>query len=751
MGQDLEIGQVIEGRFRVSESLGVGSLGQIYKVVDQETRAYGVLKLLPEVIAKRPALARRFLQAIDSFADIEHRHIARILGFGGNPRPYVVEAFYDGLTLAQLIQLKASQKEPFSFSDFAPLIEAIGTGVNYLHRRGQICGGVFPRHIYLAGDEVVISDTFLYAAIPPEALVRIFLRDESRARYLAPEFVVSPGEIGRHADVYSIAVMLWEAMSGEIYGGDFKPIAPPPGIDGDRLNRLLEKALAEEPDARFPSLTALALDLARVEGDATKVKTLEQVVMAEAKEAAEQTRAPSPVDEHVGEATISATLDEVPPPDNEEPVSSGTEKIVPATTTKEAAGEPVGTRKKRPQPARSDRVSNLFAEDEPVDVSQEAVVTAAPDSPAKRKRTLFVGVAVGAVVAAIVAVAILVGGGNKPLPVQAAKPLVKEPIRSTPFAKLAQAARKAADEEKKLLPATVTTEASWQVAEIAYAEGASAVSGKRFVEALKLFQTAERSYRELRDLVARQQAAAITPPAQVAVSARRKKSSASVQKKAPKKITRKPVVVTKKAKKPKPHAVVAKSCPKGMIEVPAGIVLLGSPASDFDRDNWEKENEKVSTDAYCIDAYEYPGHKGKRPKSGVTWSQAMTMCKQRGKRLCTESEWERACKGPRNLKFPYGDVFDPNKCSTETVSGADRSLAPAGKFKKCKSDFGVYDLSGNLMEWTSGRMSSTTDRVLKGGSSTRPGYSSRCASRYPAPQKASEKEFGFRCCTSYGK
>lgn len=188
-------------------------------------------------------------------------------------------------------------------------------------------------------------------------------------------------------------------------------------------------------------------------------------------------------------------------------------------------------------------------------------------------------------------------------------------------------------------------------------------------------------------------------------------------------------------------------CPSDMVLIPAGAFTMGAPSGDADRNPGEKYDEKISVPAFCIDRYEYPNKKGATPAAGVSWPQAKSTCESVGKRLCNETEWEKACKGPKNLKFPYGASFNAAACNTEDAAGNDRKLNAAGAFAACKSGYGVHDMSGNLWEWTESKLQSNlNDRVLRGGSYTRPDYHDRCANRYNSAPSVKDHEFGFRCC-----
>lgn len=184
-------------------------------------------------------------------------------------------------------------------------------------------------------------------------------------------------------------------------------------------------------------------------------------------------------------------------------------------------------------------------------------------------------------------------------------------------------------------------------------------------------------------------------------------------------------------------------CPEGMIYIKAGRFKMGSLPVDEGRQPDEPAFVTVTTSAFCIDRYEYPNKKGVLPKGSVSFAEAERLCGALGKRLCSEEEWERACKGVSMVRYPYDNNFDPSACNAESNTGDDRSVAPSGKFRRCKSTYGVYDMSGNLAEWVymkGGR------RGVKGGYVNRPDWAVRCASRKIENPSKRSPFYGFRCC-----
>ncbi|MBI4816203.1 MAG: SUMF1/EgtB/PvdO family nonheme iron enzyme [Deltaproteobacteria bacterium] len=195
-----------------------------------------------------------------------------------------------------------------------------------------------------------------------------------------------------------------------------------------------------------------------------------------------------------------------------------------------------------------------------------------------------------------------------------------------------------------------------------------------------------------------------------------------------------------------PIAAGAKKCPQGMTLIPGGQFMMGAPRNDPERNFGDKNYESAEVPDFCIDYYEAPNGRGRDPTVGVDYAGAERACKARKKRLCSEEEWEKACKGTAGTRFPYGNQWDPATCNTEDEDGQDREIAKSGTFKSCRSGFNVFDLSGNVSEWTASKWASGGGYVVKGGASDRPGYDARCAARKKQKPDYKADRLGFRCC-----
>lgn len=171
---------------------------------------------------------------------------------------------------------------------------------------------------------------------------------------------------------------------------------------------------------------------------------------------------------------------------------------------------------------------------------------------------------------------------------------------------------------------------------------------------------------------------------------------------------------------------------------------------------------------FCIDKYEAQNELGQIPEVFIDWYSAKDKCESSGKRLCDVKELTLACEGPERKPYPYGYKRDIKKCNighqwidpdNTPFKDVDKR-APSGSYETCKSDFGVYDIVGNVDEWSINRDGSLTkepfESALFGGHYV-DGIRNRCRDNYVPSitvshgPTAKNYEISYRCCSDiYG-
>jgi formylglycine-generating enzyme required for sulfatase activity len=173
------------------------------------------------------------------------------------------------------------------------------------------------------------------------------------------------------------------------------------------------------------------------------------------------------------------------------------------------------------------------------------------------------------------------------------------------------------------------------------------------------------------------------------------------------------------------------------VDIPAGPFEAGSTPGDQGRDPvLEPANLAVELAGFSIDRYLYPNDPSKPAMVGVSRARAAELCQRAEGRLCTELEWERACKGPDKTSYAGGAAWDP-----------DCAKAP----QTCASGFGVLGLGAAFREWTASDVAPIEKTqpkaaAVRGAQSKASGVDHRCAHRSAVDATVSGDDIGFRCC-----
>jgi hypothetical protein len=181
---------------------------------------------------------------------------------------------------------------------------------------------------------------------------------------------------------------------------------------------------------------------------------------------------------------------------------------------------------------------------------------------------------------------------------------------------------------------------------------------------------------------------------------------------------------------------VPEPLPNERVEIPGGSFNVGSRPGDPGRNpELEPRLTSIELGPFQIDRLPYPNDGKSPPLTGVSRDEAKRRCAERAERLCTELEWERACKGPSSADYATGKTWEA-RCASE----------PLG----CASGFDVLAMGGSLREWVASEIPSKEGSgaraLLRGAAASAAGLEHRCAARHALDSESKAVDLGFRCC-----
>jgi hypothetical protein len=195
-------------------------------------------------------------------------------------------------------------------------------------------------------------------------------------------------------------------------------------------------------------------------------------------------------------------------------------------------------------------------------------------------------------------------------------------------------------------------------------------------------------------------------------------------------------------KKKNPGEIIdfPKPGPDQMVAIPGGTLLAGSTPEDVLRVQYaESDLVPFEMSPFEMDALPFPNDPDRPFYTNVTRAEAEQTCAEVGKRLCTELEWEWACKTAKHHLYPTGDEYRADAYPDDAL------FRPA-------SGAGVFGM-GRILEWTSSAWGNEPDQVERGvargfadGQESEPAQGRRCAHRWRRTPDSTNPSLGFRCC-----
>ncbi|MFT5412818.1 MAG: tRNA A-37 threonylcarbamoyl transferase component Bud32 [Verrucomicrobiales bacterium] len=237
----------------ILEVIGVGGMGVVYKVRQPKLEREVALKILSHDLATDPAFVERFNREARVLARLNHPNIVTVFDFGtAGPYCYLLMELVDGVNLRQ-----AMHTGGFTPAESLALVQDICSALSFAHEEGILHRDIKPENILIdSRGRVKIADFGIAKLVgdDPRNDVTLTLQGAilGSPQYMAPEQIETPGDVDQRADIYSLGVVFYEMLTGELPIGRFAAPSERSSLD-PRIDEIVMRTLEKERQLRYQS------------------------------------------------------------------------------------------------------------------------------------------------------------------------------------------------------------------------------------------------------------------------------------------------------------------------------------------------------------------------------------------------------------------------------------------------------------------------------------------------------------------
>jgi serine/threonine protein kinase len=223
----------------IFEILGQGGMGVVYKARQPRLDRMVALKILPPHLAVQPGFAGRFTREARALAKLSHPHIVGVHDFGESGGFYfLLMEYVDGVNLRAAIRAGIKPEQALL------LVPHICGALQFAHDRGVLHRDIKPENILLDRSGIPKLADFGIAKLAGEEATGLTQSGAAlgTAAYMAPEQVEKPATVDHRADIYSLGVVLYEMLTGELPLGRFAAPSEKSSV-GERVDAVVMRAL----------------------------------------------------------------------------------------------------------------------------------------------------------------------------------------------------------------------------------------------------------------------------------------------------------------------------------------------------------------------------------------------------------------------------------------------------------------------------------------------------------------------------
>src|SRR5271156_6257770 len=247
--------------------IGKGGMGAVYKARQPGLDRIVALKILPPQTAGGPSFIERFNREARALAKLTHANIVAVHEFGQvNGLPFFIMEFVDGLNLRQL-----EQAGRLSAPEALQIVPQICEALQFAHDEGIVHRDIKPENILVDKKGRVKIADFGIAKIlggGPDVAITETKGAIGTPHYMAPEQMEKPTTVDHRADIFSLGVVFYEMLTGELPLGKFGPPSSRKVEVDVRLDDVVLRALERDPERRYQTASQVKTAVNTIAGTA---------------------------------------------------------------------------------------------------------------------------------------------------------------------------------------------------------------------------------------------------------------------------------------------------------------------------------------------------------------------------------------------------------------------------------------------------------------------------------------------------
>lgn len=268
---DKNIGRKLDGRYEITELIGVGGMADVYKATDILEDRVVAVKILKNEFADNEEFVRRFRNESKAIAVLSHPNIVKIFDVGFTDKiQFIVMEYIDGITLKEFME----QQGVIKWKDCIHFITQILRALQHAHDRGIVHRDIKPQNIMLFPDGTIKVMDFGIARFAREEGKTISDKAIGSVHYISPE--QARGDVtDEKSDIYSVGVMMYEMLTGvKPFDGDnpvsvalmhmqneAKPLRTVNDSVPEGLEEIVMRAMQKEASKRYQSASEMIKDI----------------------------------------------------------------------------------------------------------------------------------------------------------------------------------------------------------------------------------------------------------------------------------------------------------------------------------------------------------------------------------------------------------------------------------------------------------------------------------------------------------